>query len=164
MYKDEEAMYPHVAAWLDRLLKGKFPRSEVIVGNTSKKVLSRFLFDKGLHSRFSEYQSYEIHADVTGVAYDERNTRLGLIECKFNKITLRDISQLLGYSKVANPVLAIILSPAGISDSMNLLFNSYGRHDVLSYGDTRAIHVAQWIESKQDIDMQTLIPPGGSLF
>jgi hypothetical protein len=86
--------------------------------------------------------------------------RLALVECKLEKINLQDVSQLLGYSKVALPLASIIISPEGISDSINLLFNVHRRDDILSYGQDGCIRIARWIESKKDIDMHTLIPKG----
>jgi hypothetical protein len=160
MYRKESDMYPEVAAWLKHLLAQKFKRSSIIVQDTSKKVLSKFLFEKGLHEKFPDYQTYEIQVDVTGVVDNGKTARLALIECKLEKINLRDVSQLLGYSKVALPLVSIVISPEGISDSINLLFNVHRRDDILSYGQDGCIRVAKWIVSKKDIDMQTLIPKG----
>jgi len=153
-------MYPIVKIWLKNLLKQNFGRFKITVEDTSKKVLSRFLFEKGLHEIFPDYQTYEIQVDITGVVEEGTTARLVFIECKLNKINLRDISQLLGYSKVATPLMSIIISPAGISDSVNLLFNVHRRDDILSYGENGLIRIAKWIESKKDIDMRSLIPRG----
>jgi hypothetical protein len=160
MYQKESDMYRDVAAWLKHLLTQKFKESSIIVQDTSKKVLSKFLFEKGLHKKFPDYQTYEIQVDVTGVVDDRKTARLALVECKLEKINLQDVSQLLGYSKVALPLASIIISPEGISDSINLLFNVHRRDDILSYGQDGCIRIAKWIESKKDIDMQTLIPKG----
>jgi len=160
MYRKESDMYPEVAGWLKHLLTQKFKGSSIIVQDTSKKVLSKFLFEKGLHGKFPDYQTYEIQVDVTGVVDNGKTARLALVECKLEKINLRDVSQLLGYSKVALPLVSIVISPEGISDSINLLFNVHRRDDILSYGQDGYIRVAKWIESKKDIDMQALIPKG----
>ncbi len=156
-------MYPHVISWLHGLLSSKFKRARVSVYDTSKKVLSRFLFEKGLHKKFPEYQTYEIEVDITGVIEEASKTSLALVECKLASITLRDLSQLLGYSKVANPLISLIVSPAGISESLNMLFNVHRRDDILYYSHDRYIRVAKWVESKIDLDLSSLIPKGTTL-
>jgi len=74
---------------------------------------------------------------------------LGLVECKLGRINLRDLSQLLGYSRVALPLYSIILSPRGISQSLNLLFNIARRNDILYYSPDRHIFIAKWVEGKR---------------
>jgi len=163
MYEKESEMYPQVANWLKKMLSQNFKGSKVMVEDTSKKVLSRFLFEKGLHKKFPDYQTYEIRVDVTGVVERGNNAELAFIECKLNRVTLRDVSQLLGYSKVAVPVMSILLSPEGISESINLLFNVHRRDDILHYAEDKHIRIAKWAEGRNDIDMQSLIPKGSSL-
>ena len=152
-------MYPHVRSWLEKILQSRFKRAKILVADTSKKVLSRWLFEKGYHKHFKDYSTYEIEVDVTGVIETEK-TELAFVECKLNKITLRDLSQLLGYSKVALPLFSIIASPKGISDSMNLLFNVSPRNDVLYYTDNKHIVIGKWDETRREIDQSSIIPKG----
>jgi len=160
---NEAAMYPEVARWFQKILVSKFPKSSISVHNTSKTVLSRFLFKRRLHTLFPNYQTYEIEVDITGVIRRGNNAQLAFVECKLNKIRLRDLSQLIGYSKVAQPVFSVILSPAGVSDSINFLFNIHRRDDILCYEKNRLIYVAKWLESRQDIDYASLLPKGSQL-
>lgn len=60
------------------------------------------------------------------------------------EITLRDVSQLLGYSKVVNPGIAILISPESVSRSMHHLLHSYQRYDVLDYSLNRRIRICRW--------------------
>ena len=159
MYREEKEMYPHVRSWLEKVLQGKFKGAKISVADTSKKVLSKWLFEKGHHRHFKDYSTYEIEVDVTGVI-ERGKTELAFVECKLNKITLRDLSQLLGYSKVATPLLSIILSPKGISDSMNLLFNVSRRNDVLYYTNDKHIVIGKWDETRKEIDQSLIIPRG----
>jgi len=152
-------MYPHVRSWFEKVLQGKFKRARISVVDTSKKVLSKWLFEKGYHRYFKDYSTYEIEVDITGVIESEK-TELAFVECKLNKITLRDLSQLLGYSKVALPLLSIVLSPKGISDSMNLLLNVSRRNDVLYYANDKSIIIGKWDETRKEIDQSSIIPRG----
>ena len=165
MYEKETQMYPHVRKWLERLLKSKIKDAEFIkVYNSSNMKLTKLLTNQGLHKYFSsEYLTYDIKVDVTGIIVRRGRGSLIFIECKLGKITLKDFSQLLGYSIVAKPLYSIILSPKGISDSLFSLIKSFGRYDILKYHANREIALAKWDEYKKDIDYTTTIPPGWSI-
>jgi hypothetical protein len=163
MYRNEREMYPYVCSWLKSVLSKKYTNAKVIVEDTSKKVLSRWLYDHAFHIYFKQYQSFEIEVDVTGIAITGKEAHIAFVECKLNKITLRDLSQLLGYSKVALPSLSIILSPNGLSDSMNFLLNIFRRYDILCYNKDKYIIVGRWDCSKNEPDIPSLIPKNAHL-
>jgi len=156
-------MYPDVCAWLKRILKEKFKDAEICVEDTSKKVLSKWLVEKGFHNFFPDYQTYEIEVDVTGIVEKTDEVHLGFIECKLGRITLRDLSQLLGYSRVALPLYSVILSPKGISRSMNLLLNIARRNDILYYSTDKHIIVGKWNEKRKELDFSSIIPKGSRI-
>ena len=104
-------MYPDVCVWFRKILWEKYRDAEIHVENTSRKILSKWLVERRLHNLFPDYQTYEIEVDITGIIERDGEAHLGMIECKLNQITLSDLSQLLGYSRVALPVHSIILSP-----------------------------------------------------
>lgn len=163
-YKKEKEMYPDVCSWFKKLLQSKFKNARIYVEDTSKKVLSKWLLEKGFHNYFPDYQTYEVEVDVTGVIVKmDKEAHLGFIECKLGRISLRDVSQLLGYSKVALPIYSIILSPKGISPSLNLLFNVARRNDILYYSVDKHIFITRWHERKKEIDFPTIIPKGASI-
>ena len=157
-------MYPEVKKWLLNLLSQRAKGAKVSTHDTSHVVLSKFLFDNRLHTHFPNYQTYEIQVDVTGVAVSRFGVELAFVECKLTPISLKDVSQLLGYSKVANPATSVIVSPQGISDSINLLFNQFQRYDVLEYGpQKRMVQIATWVQTRKDMDHSTIIPKGSSI-
>lgn len=90
--------------------------AKIYVDDTSRKALSRWLLEYKFYSLFPDYQTYEIEVDVAGVIECPGGAYLGFVECKLNRITLRDLSQLLGYSKVAKPLWSLIISPKGIQN------------------------------------------------
>lgn len=157
-------MYPDVCAWFKRILEEKFKDAKVCVEDTSKKVLSKWLVEKGFHIFFPDYQTYEIEVDVTGIVEKVDEAHLGFIECKLGRITLRDLSQLLGYSKVAIPLYSLIISPKGITRSMNLLFNIARRNDVLYYSSDRYITIGKWNERRKELDLSSIIPKSSRIF
>jgi hypothetical protein len=161
-YADERAMYPEVCSWLQGALKARFPKSAIQVADTSRVTLGRFLEQEGLTEIFPEYQTYEINVDVTGIV---RRKMPGLIfvECKLTALKLRDVSQLLGYSKVAKPIYSILISPAGISQALTHLLKIHLRHDVLEYAEGKRLVLGIWDSSRKVVDPATLIPSGATL-
>lgn len=131
--------------------------SVLITGN---RVLSRVLEENNLHKLFPQYQEYEIQVDVVGIIHDAKKADLAFIECKLDSIMLRDISQLLGYSRVAKPMVSIAMSPKAVSAAVNLLLNVHRRYDVLGYSIDKSIIVGRWLESRRDLDMANIIPLG----
>lgn len=158
-YANERAMYPEVGAWLRRLLRARFPKSAVQVADTSRITLSSYIEQEGLEDLFPGYQTFEINVDITGIVQSKRPT-LAFVECKVTALTVRDMSQLLGYSKVAKPVYSILLSPAGISVALSLLLKIYRRYDVLEYAEGQRLKIGVWDAVRKTLDPATLIPPG----
>jgi len=157
-------MYPDVCLWFKKMLQSKFKNARICVEDTSKKVLAKWLLEKGFHGYFPNYQTYEVEVDVAGVIVKtDKEAHLGFVECKLDKINLRDFSQLLGYSKVALPLYSIILSPKGVSHSLNLLFNVARRNDILYYTQDKHIFITRWDERKKEIDLSTIIPKGARI-
>ena len=156
-------MYPDVCTWFRKILLEKHDDSKIHIQDTSRKVLSKWLVEKGLHKLFPDYQTYEIEVDIVGIIEKDDKAFLGMIECKLNQITLRDLSQLLGYSRVALPLYSIILSPQGVSKSMHLLFNISRRNDILNYSSDRHIIVGKWNEKRKELDYSTIIPKGSQI-
>ena len=159
-YAQEKQMYPDVMEWLKRKLRGMFHRAEIETYDTSAVALYRFLETNGLQELFPQYQSYDIRVDVTGVVQTKHEAHLAFVECKLRQITLRDLSQLLGYSRVAIPIYSIIVSPAGIGSAMTCLLKTYGRIDVLEYEKSRRLKVATWDSARREVSVPTTIPAG----
>ena len=118
--------------------------------------LSSFLRKEGLHRHFKDYTAYDIQVDVTGVIETTLTVELAFVECKVGPITLRDVGQLLGYSLVARPVLSLLVSPRGLSDRLRSLLVTFGRQDILGYGDGRAIRLAVWDDLRGEADLSSV--------
>ncbi len=159
-YKSEKEMYPEVASWLMRYLEHKYRKASVKAYDTSRENLSDFLRRHRLGKYFPEAEAYVIKVDITGVIKHKEKCFLAFVECKLNPISLKDISQLIGYSKVVLPVFSIIVSPIGISSPVNKLINLYRRYDILTYTGNQKVRVASWNKMACDIDTATLLPHG----
>jgi hypothetical protein len=159
----ENEMYEPVRVWLEGFLKSRHPRAITRVFNSSTTKLTKLIENHNLMKNLpGEWHSWDIQVDIAGFSITKRKTVLAFVECKINTITLKDLSQLIGYTKVANPSYSFIISPQGPSDSLRVLLSTYGRLDVLEY-DARmgelpkSIVVARWDFAAETIDLSTLI-------
>jgi len=158
-------MYPEVINWLQRFLKGRFPKYLIDVRDTHKMPLNRFIERHQLAHYFDTriWQTYEIRVDVTGFIVGEKRKGLALVECKLGSASLLDFCQLLGYSRVASPLLSFLISPQGISSGLNMLLVGYARDDLLEYyqmpGESpRKIVLAKWDSVAKQIEIASAIP------
>jgi len=156
----EAEMYQPICEWLVELLKPRYKSYKVEAYNTSSVALYRWLEQKGFEKYFPEYLAFDIRVDVTGILYKKSVAYLAFVECKLQAISLRDISQLLGYCRVAKPMCAFIISPEGISEHVSYLLKTYHRYDVLGYNESDRIRVSTWNNDRCEIDASTLLPPG----
>ena len=161
-YTSENEMYGPVREWLNRTLREKYSRCEVRVFDTHNIFLNKFLDRKGIKD-IPQYESFEMKIDITGIIKcNKRRHELVFVECKLNRISLRDLSQILGYSKVANPIHSFIISPAGFKDGIIKLLKEFNRYDVLIYYSRRSrvrkVKLIRWNESTNTPDYNNKIP------
>jgi hypothetical protein len=130
------------------------------VYDTSREDLCEFLRRRNLSKHFPQSDTFVIKVDITGVIVSGDVYLLAFVECKANSISLRDISQLIGYSKVVIPSFSMIVSPAGVSPPVNRLINIYRRYDILSYKDDLIVRIAAWNRTSKDIDYASVLPHG----
>ena len=160
MYDKENEMYQPTIEWFAQYLSSYHKKASVKVFDTSQVSLLRFLERNNYHHLFQDYITYDIQVDITALVKTKKRAFLSFIECKLKPITLKDISQLLGYSRVAYPLYSLIISPSGISKSVHYLLKTFNRYDVLEYAKGKSIRVAKWNIERNEISTPSLIPPG----
>jgi len=156
----EKDLYPELSIWLSRFLSDRHRKAQVRVLDTSKTKLSKVIFEENLVEYFPHYNTFDIQVDVIGIVQTNKRVLLAIIECKLNSITLRDIGQIWGYSKVANPEYSFIISPSGPSESLYTLLKTFGRYDLLEYRPNKRTIIANWDRDKKDLDYSSILPPG----
>ena len=166
-YESEREMYPDVCRWLNDFLTSRYQRASVDVHDLSHTPISRFLrnYDKGQFP--PEWVTWDIRVDVVGFIHQPKAmTSLAFVECKNIKLTLSHLSQLLGYSRIAQPLFSFLISPLGFSSTLVSLLQDYQRHDVLEYHwesgkRPRRVVLAEWDRGACNLNRQTMIGRAG---
>ena len=162
-YKSEQDMYPDVCKWLADFLKDRFKKAHVEVYELSQKPISRFLRTYNQGNFPPEWVTWNIKVDVVGfVHHSNKPTSMAFVECKNTKLTLAHLSQLLGYSRIAQPVYSFLISPIGFSRTLVSLLQEYRRQDVLEYQwevgrIPRKTVLAQWDMATVNLNRHTMI-------
>ncbi|MCF6171158.1 MAG: hypothetical protein L3J66_09300 [Bacteroidales bacterium] len=154
MYSNEIEMYPDIIVWLKKRLQGDFGKKakKVIVLDTHDSDLSNFIMKLNYQKFFPEFTTYKIRQDITGFIEYENKVDLVFVECKNSKLTLINLSQLIGYSCIALPIFSILIAPQGMGTTLSKLLTSFNRKDVLEFRPKHSIEVLKWDKNKQDID------------
>lgn len=168
-YTSEKEMYPDIMAWLVSFLAERFSSEKIMVRDGSRTPLKRILQDENLNpTNKPEWLTFDILVDICGFIIQDNKIEFAFLECKNKPISLLDVSQLLGYSKVALPIFSCILSPFGMSADVARLLVTYNRQDILEYRhdkgkQAQSIFIATWSKEQQQIDFGTIIPSGKKL-
>jgi len=159
----EADLYEPVRLWFQDVLSRRFRQAEVHAYNTSRIRLSTLIGQRGLQAHFPQSNVWDIQADITALVIARQN-HVAFVECKTGPVTLRDIGQLLGYSRVAKPVRAVLLSLKPPTDALRTLLTVYGRYDILEYDDNRnRILIAQWDPVRGGVLHSETLPPGENI-
>ena len=154
MYNNEIEMYPDVIEWLKKNLAQKFGNNtnKITVLDTHDSDLSNFIMQLNYQRFFPEFSTFKIRQDITGFIEYKDKVDLILVECKNSSLSLIHLSQIIGYSCIALPIYAILLSPYGMGQTLNKLLKSYNRLDILEFRPKRTVQIIKWDKNKQDVD------------
>lgn len=154
----EEELYEPMRLWLERYIKDKYKRYEIIALDSHAERLDRVLAKYDVVIEMAN--GVDIQIDVLAIAKKEAEVKVFFIEAKKTKLTLRDLGQLWAYCKLVNPEEAFLLTSADLG-SLNKLLNSFRREDLLDFGNgknIKKIRVGRWDVTKNAIDFNMLVP------
>ncbi len=145
----EQQLYHPICCWLTDYLQRMYPRAlSVIVEDTSRLTVATFLERNNLLRWIPVGDVFDIKVDITGAVVHQKKNKhiidLAIVEVKVCAISLRDFSQILGYSRVVIPKHSFIISPEGWSSTLQHLIRDYKRVDILEYSKGKQIVVAKW--------------------
>jgi hypothetical protein len=165
--QSERSLYAPVAVWLHDFLKGRHRRSAITTLDMSRSSLSATIKMEQMGSGFpGEWVTWNVHADVVGFVQTKNAVMIALVECKEGPLTLRDLSQLIGYCQVVHPAYAFLLSPPGPSPSLMRLLTVFNRTDILVYNRVNksipgSIVVASWDPVAGQLDRHRIVSIDG---
>lgn len=152
-------LYPDIEVWFKNYLEGKYGKYKVeTTSETSRRYLDEILNERGIY--IPEAIGLKIKVDVVGFLTKKNSSpQLAFVEVKDQNLTLKDLGQLWGYTKLINPVESFLVSSKGVG-ALEMIIKQYGRHDILRYGakHERLMQVAKWDVQRKSIDYATLMP------
>lgn len=154
----EEELYEPMRLWLERYIKDKYQRYEVVAIDAHAERLDRVLAKYEVVNEMAN--GVDIQIDVLAIAKRGSDVKLFFIEAKKTKLTLRDLGQLWAYCKLIDPEEAFLLTSADLG-SLNKLLNAFRREDLLDFGNGKKIkkmRVGKWDIRANNVDYMTLIP------
>ena len=166
-YNAEIDMYSDVRQWLEDFLKDRFRQADVDVHILSHTSISRFLSTYNRGNFPNEWVTWNIKVDVVGFVHrSNKPTALAFVECKNIKLALAHLSQLLGYSRIAQPLYSFLISPVGLSKTLVSLLREYQRLDVLEYHwepgkMPRQVIVGEWERTTCNLNRHSMIGGAG---
>ena len=104
----EEELYEPMRVWLERYVKDKYKRHDVVSVDAHAERLDRVLIRYGVTNEMAN--GVDIQIDVLAIAKKENDIKLFFIEAKKTKLTLRDLGQLWAYCKLVDPDEAFLLT------------------------------------------------------
>jgi len=160
----EEELYSPICEWLSRLLKNRYKEQTIIVEDISRISLSKWLETNNILKFIPDGVCYDFKIDIIGAVISVDSANLYLVECKAGPITIKDLSQILGYSKIAMPLRSMIISPEGANSTLSTLVTVHGRTDILNYKDKISkdsiIRICKWDMTRNTIDYNFTLPYG----
>jgi len=171
----EEELYGDIVQWLDRYLRENIPDKDfVIVVDSHNEYLCdsiskviNFHIQENIRGKYrgalpNDYISWYIKVDIYGLVGISGKLKIILVEIKSSEVTLEHVAQLIGYTRIVKPELAILISPKGVSQSLYRLLVQYKRLDILEYVDRanrkRKINIVKWNINKKDIEYISHLP------
>ena len=154
----EEELYEPMRVWLDRYVRDKYKKYEVISVDAHSERLDRVLSKYNVVREMAN--GVDIQIDVLAIAKKETDVKIFFIEAKKTKLTLRDLGQLWAYCKLVDPDEAFLFTSADLG-SLNKLLNAFKREDLLDFGNGKRIKkmiVGKWDVLKNTVDYNSIVP------
>ena len=161
--KKEINLYPKILIWLQSYLKDKYPKAEIKTFDVHSVDLSDFIQRHNYMKYFPDYSTYKMKVDLIGIITYKEKCSLVFVEVKDTQLSVRDVSQLLGYCKIVKPELAFLISPKGLARPLNTMLVHYNRIDILQFDNYKKVKVAKWNSIRNEIEFDSVIPPIGTL-
>tara|TARA_B100000963_G_C22638977_1_gene679283 strand:- start:3168 stop:4811 length:1644 start_codon:yes stop_codon:yes gene_type:complete len=146
--------YPILTNWLKNKLDQEYGSEQNLVFDTSvinlNQVIQSSSIDNSVISKIDEIDSLNIRPDVVG--YLKNLNDFIFIESKIVSLGIKELGQILGYCKVANPKEAYLVTTKEVSRTILQLISIMP--DLFTYGENKKIKIGRLKENNVVIDYE----------
>lgn len=134
---NKQELTDKLSIWLEKYCKENYSAEYHIEVIKPSSYISR-LPNESI-KRIENYSSLDFKPDVLGVltSKDEfNNVKLIFINRSISSLSLREIGEIICYSKIANPIESYLVSPMALANEVNLiLLDKNMQNRILKYQD-----------------------------
>lgn len=136
MASAKEILSQQLNIWLENYLKQKYTNYNVEVF-IPQNYISKIPNDN--IKKIPNYSSFDFKPDVIGILSsksDSNDIKLVFVNRSTSALSLKEIGEILCYSRIAQPVESFLISPKALANEVNLiLLDKSKQNNILSYND-----------------------------
>lgn len=137
MASAKEILSEKLLFWLNKYLEKKYSFKYLIEVFIPKSYISKLPNDS--IKKIPNYTSFDFKPDILGILQSKENpniVKLILVNRSTSSLSLKEIGEIICYSRIANPEEAFLISPKALANEVNLiLFDKAMQTNILSYQD-----------------------------
>ena len=159
MQTNKQEITDILRSWLENYLKKHYSNEFFIEVNIPESNLSKLAIDS--IKSIPGFSSFDFKPDILGILKNKKTRKIELVflNRSTNAISLKEIGEMLCYSKISQPILSFIASPKGLPNEVNLLLlNKERENQLLSYSSTNKIIIFKWNSQKNYLDLNSIFP------
>jgi len=156
----KEARSEEILAWFRTALARHFRTAKVLAFHCYRIDLSDMLDREGCLPLFPQGSVCMFKVAMAAAILGDKN-HLALVQYVPRRPCLEDVGELVTYSRIAKPVLSLLVSPRPPRESLRMFFSLYGRYDVLEYATNKRIGILEWDPDRATPVYPMTIPPRG---
>lgn len=137
MASTKEILSENLLHWLENYLEKKYSEEYFIEALMPKSYISKLPNDN--IKKIPNYSSFDFKPDLLGILQLKENpniVELVFVNRSASSLSLKEIGEIICYSRIASPKEAFLISPKALANEVNLiLLDRSMQANILSYND-----------------------------
>ena len=137
MASTKEILSEKLLLWLNKYIEENYSSKYLIDILIPKSYISKLPNDN--IKKIPNYTSFDFKPDLLGILQSKEDSnivKLIFVNRSPNSLSLKEIGEIICYSRIANPEEDFLISPKALANEVNLiLLDKTTQTNVLSYGD-----------------------------
>lgn len=137
MASAKEILSENLLYWLKRYLNKKYSSEYIIETLIPKSYISKLPNDN--IKKIPNYSSFDFKPDLLGILQSKNNcniVKLIFVNRSTSSLSLKEIGEIICYSRIANPEEAFLISPKALANEVNLiLLDKLMQKNILFYNE-----------------------------